>query len=138
MRTGRAIQVGLCAALCLACGKSVEKPAAPGQARAPAVGLPGAATPTAADPEAAKARLSKAALAARCQLTGYAAPDDSVYVNHGFADAAAFGQAWDDVAKLDPKWAETELARLYAQACPGHRAAPPPRTATPAGGEATP
>ncbi len=139
MKLVRTATVGLCLTACLACGKPADKPAAKGAAgAAPAVGLAGGATATAADGEATKARLLKAAAAVRCQLTGYAAPDDKVYAQHGFADAAGFGQALDEAAKADPKWAETALANLYAQPCPGHKPAAPSRPVTPTASEAAP
>ncbi len=139
MRTTRLAVLGLCVAACAACGKSADKPATKGATgAASAVGLPGAATATAADLQAAKARVLKAAFAVRCQLTGYAPPDDKVYAAHGFADAAAFGHALDEAAKADPKWAETALANLYSQSCPGQRAGAPAPAATPTASEAAP
>ncbi|MSQ84691.1 MAG: hypothetical protein EXR77_17770 [Myxococcales bacterium] len=98
---------------------------------AKAVGVPAEAAATAQATDASRLKLEKAAALVRCQLTGYAPPTDTVYADNGFASAAAFGQAWQDAAKADPKWAEQAVATLYRRPCPGQRALPAPAIAAP-------
>ena len=122
-----------------ACNKTADKATADAiAAGAAGVGLPGAASPTTLDTKASQGRLAKAAAAVRCPLTGYAPPNDKIYADHGFADAAAFAGALDAAAKADPQWAHGVLSAVYAQACPGQRALPRPAPPTPTASEAAP
>lgn len=129
--------------LMLACGGGCTKtPAAAVSADAQgakAVAVPAEAAATAQATDAGHLKLEKAAALVRCQLTGYAPPADTVYADNGFASAAAFGQAWQDAAKADPKWAEQAVATLYRRPCPGQRALPTPILPAPVTpGEAAP
>lgn len=122
-------------ALLAACTKKTAEPAATG-GDAGAVALPQTASAATAD-KPDQAKLLKTAALVRCQLTGYAPPDEKVYSANGYASAAAFAEALDAAAKADPQWAQQTLAAVYAQPCPGQHLRQPtlPPPATPATGE---
>lgn len=114
--------LALLAMLCLwglmgsGCSKS-QPAAAPEAKRAPAAAPAAPAAATAQADKQARDHVESAYHLIRCTLVGARLAPEDVYTAQGYADAAAFSQAFQKLAAADPKWAEGVIERSQAASC---------------------